>query len=128
MADVSIHDDQVFDVVAPQAPVQAVDSRESALPRQGFSRTIAVLLSVGSSATFIAYFVWGSVRIEAGTRAGVRYRIATIWADFTSYLVRQGASPELTVLVSVVAAVSVLGSCLLIGLAFAARDEIPDAE
>ena len=77
---------------------------------------------------FLAYFAWGSVRIEAGTRAGVRYRITTIWADFMSYLVRQGASPELTVFVSVLAALSVIGSCLLIGIAFSARDEIADAE
>jgi hypothetical protein len=75
-----------------------------------------------------AYFVTGSVRIEAGTRSGVRYRIETIWSDFSGYLVRQGASPELVTIIAALAVLSVLGSCLLIGLAFAIRNETPNPE
>jgi hypothetical protein len=89
------------------------------------SRSVAVATAIGlgAAAISIAYFFLGSVRIEAGPRAGVRYRAETIWSDFAGYLVRQGVNSEFVFIIGALAVLSILGSCLLIGLAFAVRDD-----
>jgi hypothetical protein len=128
VADVIIRDEQMLDVVAPESPMPATGGRESEVSRSGATRLVAAAIGVGCAAILTGFFVWGSVRVEAGTRSGVRSGIDSIWTDFTDYLSRQGAGPELVLVVSGIAALTVLGSCLLVGLAFAMRDDETDAE
>jgi hypothetical protein len=128
MADVIVRDDPVLELVTGNPPISAATDRAPEKAQTGLSRAVAVAVGLGCAAILFAYFVTGSVRIEAGTRSGVRYRIETIWSDFSGYLVRQGASPELVTIIAALAVLSVLGSCLLIGLAFAIRNETPNPE
>ncbi len=128
MADVIVRDDPVLELVTGNPPISAATDRAPEKSQIGPSRAVAVAVGLACAAILFAYFVTGSVRIEAGTRSGVRYRIETIWSDFSGYLVRQGASPELVTIIAALAVLSVLGSCLLIGLAFAIRNETPNPE
>lgn len=126
MADVIVREDPMSDLMANNPPDPADTNSVPALARAGLSRAVA--LGSGCAAILCAYIAVGSIRVEAGARTGVRFRIETIWSDFAAFLVRQGASGEIVFLVSALVLLSVLGSCLLIGLAFAIRDEDSRAE
>ena len=128
MADIVVRDDPVLDLVAGNPPIPAASNCASDRKRAGLSRAIAVAVGLGLAAIVFAYLFAGSVRVGAGSRSGVRYRVETIWSDFTAFLTRQGASSELVIGVSALAVLSILGSCLLVGTAFAIRNEEPDAD
>lgn len=128
MADVIARDDRVLETVVPDSPAPAVGDQNVWNSRSGASRFLAAAVTCGCAAILFAYLVAGSVQIEAGTRSGVWYRTETIWSDFTAFLERQGASPAMVVAVTGIATLSVLGSCLLIGLAFALRNDDPDGD
>lgn len=123
MVDIIVRDEQMLEKVAPGVSIPATQTRAIVEPRFYLSRAATGAIGLICVAILLAYFVAGSVGIEAGPRTGVRYRVATIWSDFVAYLTRQGASLQLVILVTCLAVASVIGSCLLIGLAFATRDD-----
>ena len=74
----------------------------------------------------IAFLVFGTVRIGAGTWIGLRLPVRRIWARFTTYLVEEGASEAMVAGVIAVALLALIGSAVVLWLAFALRDQPGD--
>ena len=104
-------------------PVPAVSTRVSAVVPRPLS-----LLWAGIVVAIIAFLVLGTVRIGAGNWIGLRLPVRRIWARFTTYLVEEGASGAMVVGVAAAALLALLGSAVVLWLAFALRDHPDDRE
>ncbi|MGH2614105.1 MAG: hypothetical protein ACRDJC_02600 [Thermomicrobiales bacterium] len=85
------------------------------------SRPLAVLWA-GIVVAIAAFLAFGSVRIGAGNWAGLRMPVREIWTRFIDFLVGEGASPTLVILVTAAAAVTLAGAAGALWLAFSLKD------
>jgi hypothetical protein len=89
-----------------------------------------VALWAAMIAGFIAFLVFGSVRIGAGYWIGRRMPIREIWTRFLAYLGDQGASPAIVAAVAATVAVTAVGVgwalWLALGLTDAPAEPPPD--
>jgi hypothetical protein len=85
-----------------------------------------LLLWAGIVVAIIVFLVFGTVRIAAGDWIGLRLPVRRIWARFTTYLVEEGATGAMVVGVTAVALLALLGSAVVLWLAFALRDHPDD--
>lgn len=70
----------------------------------------------------VGLLVLGTVQVRAGAWIGRRLSVARIWDAFLGFLRDQGASPAVVALVAIAAIAALLGSLLLLWLAFGLRD------
>ena len=103
-----------------QEPVPAVAHRVTAILPRPLS-----LLWAGIVVAITAFLAFATVRIGAGNWIGLRMPVRRIWSRFTTFLVEESASGAMVLGVTAVAVVALLGSAVVLWLAFALRD-LPD--
>jgi hypothetical protein len=81
-----------------------------------------VVLWAGIVVAIAAFLAFGSVRIGAGNWIGLRLPVREVWSRFIDFLVGEVASPALVLVVSAVAAISLIGAGCVLWLAFSLKD------
>ena len=80
------------------------------------------LLWAGIVGATIAFLAFATVRIGAGNWIGLRLPVRRIWARFAGFLVEEGASGAVVFGVTAAAIVALLGSAVVLWMAFALKD------
>lgn len=103
------------------------ESRSTAVQRvnTALARPLVLLWVAFVSAAFV-FLAFGTVRIGAGSWAGLRLSVRRIWENFSQYLTEQGASSALVAGVTAAVVLALAGAALLLWLAFDLKDAHAD--
>jgi hypothetical protein len=80
------------------------------------------LLWAGIVIAIAGFIALGSVRIGAGNWIGLRLPVREIWSRFIDYLVGEGASPAMVLVVTAAAAFALVGAACVLWLSFSVKD------
>ena len=111
---------------APRSPAKesAIDAVKPAVPALPRRRAVLWLAIVTVIAAFIAL---GSIYVGAGKWIGRRLPVREIWARFVRFLVDQGASSGIVLIVTAAVWVALIGAGYALWLALGLEDQQPDA-
>jgi hypothetical protein len=87
-------------------------------------RHLALLWLAFAIAT-AGFLAVGSIVVRAGDWIDQPLRVRDVWSRFLRYLVDQGASPALVVVVAAAATIALLGAAYALWLALALEDQQP---
>ncbi len=84
------------------------------------------LLWAAMVAGVVLFLAFGSLRVGAGLFEGRRLPVREIWSRFVSFLIEQGASPLMVGVVTVLAALTLVGAAVALWLALGLRNSSAD--